>query len=221
MQLFNDFYTFWSLLIGSNILMYLLTIVISYSWSKFHKHKTLELTKHDIYNSITVVIINILVAIPGYLLFTNNKISFNTNSSFIIDFILLFFIFDITMYFLHLISHYVWPFKKFHDKHHAHTYFNAISLYVMEPFESLLFGILLTTCTFFIELNIYSFLVFIFLNWALGVIGHLNTTSTKQPLLFGNHVFHKAHHQEGNKNFGFYTVIWDKLFGTIFKKSIK
>jgi len=217
-QILNNFYTFWSVLIGANILMYLLTILISYSWSKIYNHKTLELTKHDVYNSITVVIINILVAIPGYLLFKNNYIIFSATSSSIIDFILLFFIFDATMYFLHLISHYVWPFKKFHGKHHSHEYFNAISLYVMEPIESLLFGVLLTICAFFMELNIYSFLGFLFLNWALGVIGHLNTNSTKQPILFGNHVFHKAHHQEGNKNFGFYTVIWDRIFETLYKK---
>lgn len=201
--------------------MYLCTIIISYSWSKFYNHKTLTLTKHDIYNSITVVIINILVAIPGYLLFINNKISFTNNNSFIVDFLLLFLFFDIAMYSLHLISHYVWPFKNFHNKHHSHEYFNAISLYVMEPIESLLFGVLLTLFAFFVPLNIYSFLSFLFLNWALGVIGHLNTKSTKQPLLFGNHVFHKAHHQYGNKNFGFYTVIWDKLFGTLHKNDPK
>ncbi len=201
--------------------MYLSTIIISYSWSRFYNHKMLKLTKHDIHNSITVVIINILVAIPGYLLFTNNKINFTTNSSFFIDFLFLFFIFDITMFCLHLISHYVWPFKSFHDKHHSHEYFNAISLYVMEPFEAFLFGLLLTVCAFVMELNLYSFLSFLFLNWALGVIGHLNTTSNKQPLLFGNHVFHKAHHQYGNKNFGFYTVIWDKIFGTFYKNDNK
>jgi len=44
MQIFNNFYTFWSILIGANILMYLCTILISYRWSKFYKHKTLKLT---------------------------------------------------------------------------------------------------------------------------------------------------------------------------------
>lgn len=218
MEIFNNCFTFWSVLIGANILMYVLTICISYSWSKFYNHKTLELTKHDLYNSLTVVLVNILVAIPGYFLFLNNYISFTTNSSLITDFIILFFVFDLAMYVLHLISHYVWPFKTIHGKHHSHEYFNAISLYVMEPTESLLFGVLLTVCALFLELNFYSFLSFLFLNWWLGVIGHLNTTSTKQPFLFGNHVFHKAHHQEGNKNFGFYTVIWDRIFGTLYRK---
>ncbi len=217
MQLFNNTYAFWATLIGANILMYLLTILISYLWSKINQHKTLKLTKKDVYNSILVLIINILVAIPGYLLFKNGNLNFTTEVHFIRDFILLFIVFDFTMYGLHLASHHVWPFKKFHVKHHTHQYFNAISLYVMEPIESVLFGLLLTVSAWLFTLNLYSFLVFIFLNWLLGVIGHLNTNSTKQPLLFGNHIFHKTHHQHPNSNYGFYTLIWDKLFGTIYK----
>lgn len=217
MHLLDNPYTFWGGLIAANILMYFCTIAISYTWSKVYNHKTLELTKHDLYNSIIVVTINILVAIPGYFLFKNGNIQFTTTDNFFLDFALLFFAFDLVMYLLHLVSHFVWPFKKFHDTHHSHEYFNAISLYVMAPTESILFGLLLTACALFIQLNLYSFLVFIFLNWALGVIGHLNTNNIKQPLLFGNHVFHKTHHQHANSNFGFYTVIWDRVFGTYHK----
>ncbi len=217
MQLFNNTYTFWAILIIANIAMYGLTVLISYLWSKINQHKTLELTKKDVYNSILVLIINMLVAIPGYLLFKNGSIGFTTEVHFLRDFILLFIVFDLAMYVLHLASHHVWPFKKFHVKHHTHQYFNAISLYVMEPVESVLFGLLLTASAWLFTLNLYSFLAFIFLNWLLGVIGHLNTRSTKQPLFFGNHIFHKTHHQHPNSNYGFYTLIWDKLFNTIYK----
>lgn len=86
-----------------------------------------------------VLIVNILVAIPGYLLFINGYITFKTY--FIRDFFLLYIGFDFVMYVLHLTSHHIWPLKKFHQKHHEHKYFNAISLYVMEPVESLLFGL--------------------------------------------------------------------------------
>ncbi len=216
MYIFNNIFTFWGTLILANVLMYILTILISHFWSKIKGHETLKIMTADINNSIQVLIINILVAIPGYLLFKNGNISFTVEIHFIRDFILLYFIFDLAMYVLHLASHHVWPFKKFHEKHHTHHYFNAISLYVMEPIESLLFGFLLTICAYLFSLNLYSFLAFIFVNWLLGVIGHLNTKSTKQPIFFGNHIFHKTHHQYPNSNYGFYTVIWDKIFGTIF-----
>ena len=199
--------------------MYICTIVISYTWSKVNNHKTLKLTKQDIKNSVIVLLINIIVAFPGYYLYKKGAIIFTTETHFIRDCILLYFIFDVAMYLLHLASHYVWPFKLFHKKHHSHHYFNAISLYVMEPVESLLFGCLLTIFAWVYTLNFYSFLSFIFVNWLLGVIGHLNTKSTKQPVLFGNHIFHKAHHQHPESNFGFYTVVWDKIFGTIYKSN--
>jgi len=220
MQLLKNSYTFWATLIIANIAMYGLTIGISYLWSKSKQHKSLELTKKDIYNSIQVLTINMLVAIPGYLLFQKGSIRFNTEIHFIRDLILLFIVFDFVMYALHFASHHVWPFKKFHVKHHTHQYFNAISLYVMEPVESILFGLLLTIFATLFTVNLYSFLAFLLVNWLLGVIGHLNTKSTKQPLLFGNSVFHKTHHQHPKSNYGFYTTIWDKIFGTYFKTNL-
>ncbi|WP_368662351.1 hypothetical protein [Zobellia laminariae] len=32
-------------------------------------------------------------------------------------------------------------------------------------------------------------------------------------------MFHKTHHQQANSNFGFYTVIWDRIFGTFYRKN--
>jgi len=217
MQLLKNPYNFWAVLIIANLTMYVLTIAISYSWSKIFNLKTNPLSKQDLFNSLVVFLINILVAIPGYWLYKIGQITFTMEDSYWIDFLILVFIFDITMYSLHLASHHIWPFKKFHKKHHTHTYFNAISLYVMEPVESVLFGLLLTVVAWLHSFNLLSFIGFLYFNWLFGVIAHLNTNSTKQPLLFGNHIFHKTHHQHPNSNYGFYTLIWDKIFGTIFK----
>lgn len=198
--------------------MYVFTIFISNAWSNIYNLKTLKITKKDIISSIQVLLINIIVAIPGYYLFQNGSIRFITEKHFVLDFLLLYFIFDFVMYLLHFIAHYVWPFKKFHLKHHTHHYFNAISLYVMEPVESLLFGLLLTLSVLVYSFNFYSFLCFITFNWLFGVVAHLNTKSIKQPKFFGNHIFHKIHHEHSNSNYGFYTVIWDKIFRTFFTK---
>lgn len=201
------------MLIAANILMYLVTIAISYIWNKIYNYKSLKLTKDDVKTSLVVLLINIGVAIPGYFLWINSKINF-TEYNFIFDLMILFFGFDLAMYVLHYISHKIWPFKLLHIKHHTHHSFNIISLYVMHPLESLLFGILLTISVLFFQFNIYSFLVFITINWLLGVIGHLNTPSEKQPLFFGNHIFHKIHHEKLNYNYGFYTIVWDSIFRT-------
>lgn len=31
----------------------------------------------------------------------------------------------------------------------------------------------------------------------------------------GTSTFHAGHHQDAGHNFGFYTLVWDRLFGTL------
>lgn len=196
-----------------NVVMYLFNILINYSWTHLYKKDSLKITKLDIKNSLTVLFINIIVVIPGYVLYKTSHITFS-EKYFFNDFILLFIGFDFIMYVLHYLSHTVRFLKKLHKDHHEHKYFNIFSLYVMHPFEAFSFGLLLTFASFIFSLNLYSFITFLVFNWIYGVISHLNTKSTKQPIVFGNHIFHKAHHTQGNGNYGFYTVFWDKIFGT-------
>lgn len=207
---------FWTILFFANIAMFLCTIAISRIWSSFYQLKTIPLLKKDLVLAISIMMINVIVAIPGYLLFLHSKIAF-TQENMIRDLIVVFFLVDLVMYLLHYVSHAIWPFKLIHRKHHMHTDFNSISLYVMQPIETLLFGLLLTVIPFAYSFNIYSFVVFLFINWLLGVIAHLNTLSSKPAILFGNNIFHKSHHEFYRYNYGFYTVIWDKLFGTYYK----
>lgn len=198
--------------------MYLLNILINYSWNYIYKTKSLTIKKSDISNSLLILLVNILVAIPGYFLFNFSYIEF-TEKHFYIDLLFLFVGFDILMYSFHYLSHRLKLLKRLHGNHHSHKYFNVFSLYVMHPFEAFSFGILLTIASLFFSFNIYSFLIFLSFNWIYGVISHLNTKSIKQPLILGNHVFHKLHHSQTNCNYGFYTVLWDKIFKTIFKEA--
>ncbi len=204
---------FWGLLLSANVLMYLTTIIISRLWSSFYQHESATIKKRDIILSIIVVFVNVIVAIPGYLLFLHSKITFD-DAHFLRDFGILFFLIDFFMYVLHFVAHYIWPFKLLHKEHHLIGDFNSISLYIMNPLEALFFGIILTIFPLLLSLNLYSFLLIIFINWLLGVIAHLHTSSNKKSMLFGNNIFHKQHHEYSSCNYGFFTVLWDRLFGT-------
>ncbi len=206
---------FWLIILG-NVLMYSTTILVSHLWSKYYGYATFPLTMSDVVISIKVLIINMLVAVPGLLLLESGRIVFETNNHFVRDLLLLFFGFDLLMYGVHRLSHEIWPLNQIHDKHHEHAYFNSISLYVMEPMEAILFGALLTLAAGLFDFNLYSFVLFLIINWLLGVIGHLNSQSKNPPQFWGNYVFHKVHHQKGDFNFGFYTVLWDRVFGTFY-----
>ena len=210
--------SFFTLLFVSNVLMFVLNFVISFFWNKYFRFEMLAYNSKDIFLAIFVAIfINVFIAIPGYILYLNGEINF-TKSHFLRDLIIVFLLIDLMMFLLHLLSHFVYPFNKMHQKHHSHKYFNTLSLYVMHPFEAIAFGLLLTIIPFLFTMNLYSFLIFLFVNWLLGVVAHLNTKSKKSPLFFANNVFHKKHHLYGNFNFGFYTVVWDRIFKTYYRK---
>ncbi|WP_435261819.1 sterol desaturase family protein [Tenacibaculum sp. nBUS_03] len=213
MDLKNPF-TFFLILITANIISYGLTIAISKLWNKIYKYQEV-LLKKEIIGSILTLLINILIAIPGYILWINDVIIFS-ESSIWLSFVGLFLLMDFLMYILHYLSHSIGLLNKIHSKHHEHSdKFNCISLYHMSPWESIFFGLLLTMVTILFQFNIYGFILFLFFNWLYGLITHLNgSTYTPYLFIFTTNTFHKAHHKLDNRNFGFYTFLWDKLFKT-------
>ncbi|PIF00914.1 MAG: fatty acid hydroxylase [Maribacter sp.] len=205
---------FFPLLIALNIIAYLLNIGIGISWDKILRHKT-TVTKKEILSSLLTLLINITIAIPGFLLWTKGIILFSDMDLWL-TFIILFLLMDFLMYFLHWASHNIRYLKKIYLKHHEHSEsFNCISLYYMSPWESILFGLLLTMVAILLPLNIYGFILFLVFNWSYGVITHLNINSDNPYfLIFTTNSFHKNHHVSFCKNYGFYTFIWDRIFNT-------
>jgi sterol desaturase/sphingolipid hydroxylase (fatty acid hydroxylase superfamily) len=60
------------------------------------------------------------------------------------------------------------------------------------------------------------------LNLGSGMVGHLGVEPfpgswARRRVLrhIGTSTFHAGHHHYGRGNFGFYTLIWDRLFGTL------
>lgn len=128
----KDFTTFFALLIGLNIAGYLLNIGISLVWNKVYKHQS-TITKKEVLSSILTLFINIIIAIPGYILWVKGFITFNNQDPWL-TFIILFLFLDILMYVLHWASHNIVVLKKIHLQHHEHTeQFNVVSLYYMSP----------------------------------------------------------------------------------------
>ncbi|ADV50820.1 fatty acid hydroxylase [Cellulophaga algicola DSM 14237] len=214
----KDFTIFFSVLISLNILAYILNIGVSYFWDKAYNHQTI-LTKKEVLFSLLTLFLNILIAIPGYILWVKGIIVFS-NMNIVLTFILLFLVMDFLMYALHWASHNIGFLKKIHLKHHEHTdRFNCVSLYYMSPWEAVFFGLLLTVVALLFSLNIYGFIAFLVFNWFYGVITHLNGhRQNAHFLIFTTNYFHKNHHQLFYKNYGFYTFLWDKLFKTEKKK---
>lgn len=78
MDLKNPF-TFFLLLITVNIIAYGLTIAISKLWNKIYNYQEV-LLKREIIDSILILCINIIIAIPGYTLWLKDVIIFSESS---------------------------------------------------------------------------------------------------------------------------------------------
>lgn len=208
--------TFWVTLTVFNFVSLGFNIVINYINNTYNLHERLPITKTDINISLINVVLNILIAIPGYYMFKEGIINFSEKNM-IRDFLILLFSVDLLMYLFHRLSHRIYPLTAIHEQHHTHTSFNEFSLYVMNPVESIALGIIITLMAFILQCNIYSFIGFLFINWLYGVISHLNTRATSEIPFWGNQRLHQNHHQLQGFNFGFYTKVWDYLFGTLYQ----
>jgi lathosterol oxidase len=178
----------------------------------------------DLVYSIAAVVLNSLVAVVGWLLWKNGWIELR-HSSFqrgLFDTLLLLFLMDFLMYVFHRIAHLQPLYRLIHGTHHTHSSTNPFSLFVLNPFEVLGFGSLLIAVLMAYPFSAGALLVYLTLNLAFGTIGHLGVEPVPSVLMrfpglryFGTSTFHGQHHADKNHNFGFYTTIWDRLFGTL------
>ena len=64
--------------------------------------------------------------------------------------------------------------------------------------------------------------IYLALNVAFGTVGHLGVEPLPESWrhsrwlnVLSTSTFHVQHHGEPDRNYGFYTVIWDRLFRTL------
>lgn len=129
---------------------------------------------------------------------------------------------DLGMYTFHRMAHAKGVYEVAHSTHHTHTSTNPISLFVLNPLEVLGFGSLLLVLMSTISFSGTSVISYLALNLIFGTLGHLSVevlsprvSSIKIVRLIGWTTFHVLHHRDPDTNFGFYTTLWDRLFGTL------
>ena len=219
-----SFTQFFALLAIANLLMYLGSWGLVALIQRVFRDRVLNdgdasPTLSDYLLSIAIVIINICVGIPGWFLWKAQRIELTDNGalSAFFDVLLLLLFFDFSMYALHRMMHFGPAYRFIHSKHHDHVNVNGISLFVMNPAESIGFGVLLIGFLMLHPTNFYALLFYLWLNWAYGTTSHSGITIRSRVLrwMVGDSDFHHRHHSSGRiGNFGFYTPFWDRLFGT-------
>ena len=182
------------------------------------------------------ILLNTGISVIGWYLWTQGWIDLNLStqnlsaqglglgagSKILFDTLLMVLAMDLGMYGLHRIAHHPWLYPILHAFHHRHETTNPISLFVLHPFEVLGFGGQMIAFLIVYPMDPSALMAYLTLNVVFGTLGHSGVEPfprflARIPLLrwVGTSTFHAGHHEHPIHNFGFYTLIWDQLFGTL------
>ncbi|MCT2409278.1 sterol desaturase family protein [Chryseobacterium antibioticum] len=156
----------------------------------------------------------------GVFLWKNHWIILDQNPSvlsILFETVALILLMDLLMYFFHYAAHLPFVYKVLHGRHHEHVSTNFLSLFVLHPFETIGFGLMILALLMGYDFSIISISLYLLINLIWGTIGHLNREffpASFDQFFVGTTKFHNKHHLDESKNFGFYTSIWDRLFGS-------
>jgi lathosterol oxidase len=173
---------------------------------------------------IANVLLNTLTTLVGLWLWRKGVIHFRNDAGVLaaIDVIFLLLVMDLMMYMLHRIAHTPGLYSLLHKFHHQYDRPRPLTLFALNPAENLAFGGLWLGVISVYDASWVGMSVYLMLNVFFGAVGHLGVepfphSLVNTPVLrnFAGGSFHAQHHQDLKHNFGFYTLFWDKVFGTL------
>jgi len=208
------------------------SIVLYCIWHAMHMNKQIvnenqPIVGSDVWAVLSTFCCNVVVFVFGAFCWKEGFLTVNFESLPIViigvQVVVLILIIDFLMYIFHKLAHVKGLYRFIHQKHHAHIGVNALSLFVLSPFEAIGFGVMLLAVLGSYPFHYIAVGVYLISNVLWGTIGHFNkvkSLSTKGWMSWlGTASFHNTHHLEPHANFGFYTTCWDRLFKTQCKGS--
>jgi sterol desaturase/sphingolipid hydroxylase (fatty acid hydroxylase superfamily) len=218
---------FWLFL--ENLLVLLLTVALGELLVRaFATRRTTPppppLSRNEILLAALCVLMNTLVTIAGWWLWRRGVITVrrDTGPRSWVDVLVLLMAMDFSMYLTHRAAHWEPVFRILHAPHHRYDHPRPLNLFVLHPFEVLGFGALWLAVMWLYPASWLGICVYLALNLLFGLVGHLGVEPFPRAWARGwivRHVgtstFHAEHHARRQYNFGFYTLIWDRLFRTL------
>lgn len=213
------------LFLMENTLIGVVAVVLGFAFDGLLPAMKQLISLKEMYWAGSTIFFNTVITLIGYLLFKYGYVVFHIEFDgleILMDFVVLILAMDFLMYVFHWAIHKLSFIYRYHDLHHQYNNPTAISLFVLHPVEVLGFGFLWLFLLNVIHFSIYAVILYLTFNVIMGVIGHLRKEVVpavlKKNAFFqwlANTGFHVDHHQSEDHNFGFYTKVWDRLFGTL------
>lgn len=133
---------------------------------------------------------------------------------------------DFYFYWMHRLIHHDALFDRVHRVHHLSTNPSPWAAFAFHPLESILEAFILVIIAVIMPVHVAALSLFALLSLIYNVYGHLGyevmpRALAKSPVgvWFNKSAYHNLHHRAFRSNYGLYTTIWDRLFGTFNEKS--
>jgi Delta7-sterol 5-desaturase len=212
-----------------NLIVLLLSVSLgNYLIIKFAKNRISPnppaLVTQEYLLATCTLFINSLINILGWILWKNHFIKIDVEFSLksIIDFAILFIVMDFSMFVLHRLAHIPQIYEILHKTHHKYKHVRPLTLFVLNPIETLSFGILWLFVLIIFNVSWPAVIAYLTANLVFGMLGHMGVELIKKdfskiPILkfIASSEFHAVHHLDESTNYGFYTKIWDILYSKI------
>lgn len=216
-------------LMAANVGVFLLSLAAGEVLVRLYRDRPVTppprpLERTEVLLAASCVLLNGGVAIAGWFLWQAGfiRVSREIGWRVVVDALVLLIAMDLAMYVFHRLAHHKWLYGLLHSTHHRYDNPRPLNLFVLNPAEVLGFGALWLVVLILYPATWVGILAYLALNLVFGTLGHLGVEPfpqawAKLPLLrhLGSSTFHADHHQDGQVNFGFYSTVCDRLFGTI------
>lgn len=216
-------------LMAINVAMFLASLAAGHLLVRLYPDRPVTpapdpLERREVMWAAACVVLNGGVAVAGWFLWRAGIIRVRPGWGWrvLIDVLVLLVAMDFFMYVFHRIAHAPWIYPLLHSTHHHYDRPRPLNLFVLNPAEVLGFGGLWLAVLCVYSATWPGILIYLTLNLAFGTLGHIGVEPfphwfARLPILrhLGSSTFHADHHQDGRVNFGFYTTVWDRIFGTL------
>lgn len=215
-------------LLAENLFILVLAVVLGEWAVRRFAHRRIAkpappIERFELVIAASSVFLNTVVTIIGLFLWRAGWITFRTDAGIWawLDVLALIVIMDLAMYVLHRVAHHPWLYPLLHKMHHFYDKPRPLTLFILNPAENLAFGALWLAVIMIYPASWLGMSIYLVINVLSGTIGHLGVEPFPEwwshtPVFssIAGSTFHARHHQEMGCNYGFYTSVWDRLFGT-------
>ena len=192
--------------------------------AKFPKRK--DYSRDFLYSVVSVAIFSVVAVFTFFIIKPYTNMYSNVNDYplwyFGLSMVWMFFLHDAYFYWSHRFMHHPKIFKYVHLIHHKSTNPSPWTSYAFHPLEAVIEAFIIVVIAFTIPTHYLAITLYMLFQIMYNVYGHLGFEI--MPKKFNKHfvgkwmntsVAHNMHHHYFNDNYGLWTTIWDRMFGTM------